>query len=154
MNRMRPLILMSVMLLTAIALIGCGAKYRPLPYMAKDTTLREPIVCHDAVGHVAGHRPWVLGGTCCCTPTPENYQAHLAAGTIDKNVTYQQYLRMHKDKGVVTDLDHTGCGNVCDQGPHVTLGGKCMCTPSPGTPMYEQVTFGPHEDLTKPVARR
>jgi hypothetical protein len=62
-------------------------------------------------------------------------------------MTYEAYLALHKQKGVVTDLDHKGCGNLCAQGPHVLLGGKCMATPTPGSAMYERVTFGPHAPL-------
>ena len=43
---------------------------------------------------------------------------------------------------------------MCSHGPHVTLGGHCMATPTPGTAMYEKVTYGPHEDLTAPKDKK
>ena len=48
------------------------------------------LVCHDAVGHVKGNKPWILGGNCCCTPTPENYRQHVADGTIDKSMSHER----------------------------------------------------------------
>ena len=128
---------------------GCGPAYRPLPYtpVADEASLKI-LACHDGVGHIAGNKPWILGGTCCCTPTPENYALHVAQGTIDRTMSYEQYLALYKARGVVTDLDHKGCGNLCDHGPHVLLGGRCMATPTPGTLMYERVTYGPHTPLS------
>ena len=133
--------------LAAAVLVGgaaCEPKYKPLPYMPKAATPGSVLVCHDAVGHVAGNKPWVLGGNCCCTPTEANFALHTAQGTVDKATTYEQYRALYQEKGVATDLDHKACGNVCPKGPHVVLGGKCMATPTPGTWMYERVTFGPH----------
>ena len=131
----------------AVLAAGCGPTYRPLPYIPKPAQAPPTLACHDGVGHVSGHKPWVLGGTCCCTPTPASHALHLAQGTIDKAMTYDQYLVLYKEKGIVTGLDHKGCGNLCAQGPHVLLGGKCMATPTPGTAMYERVTYGPHTPL-------
>jgi len=148
--------------------IGCGPAYRPLPYKpAADDASLKILACHDGVGHIVGHKPWILGrqasassprgeaaglpspgGTCCCTPTPENYALHVSQGTIDRTMSYEQYLALYKERGIVTDLDHKGCGNLCDHGPHVLLGGRCMATPTPGTLMYERVTYGPHTPLS------
>jgi len=130
--------------LVVSALYGCTAPYRPIPYVPKSQVSPKPLVCHDAIGHVRGNKPWVLGGNCCCTPTRECYSEHVAAGTLDASMSYEQYLDVYRKKGVVTDLDHKGCGNLCTRAPHVTLGGKCMATPAPGTWIYERVTFGPH----------
>ena len=130
-----------------MAAAGCEPKYRPLPYVPKAAVAHKPLVCHDAIGHIRGNKPWILGGTCCCTPTRENYDLHVEKGTIPRSTSYQQYLALYTERGVVTDLDHKGCGNLCDHAPHVVLGGTCMATPTPGTPMYEQVTYGPHKQL-------
>jgi len=127
--------------------IGCGPSYKPIPYMPKAALAPKPLACHDGIGHVAGNKPWILGGTCCCTPTPENFAMHVAQGTIDKTMTYDQYRALYKQRNIMTDLDHKGCGNVCPCGPHVLLGGRCMATPTPGTYMYERVTYGPHAPL-------
>lgn len=127
---------------------GCGPTYRPLPYISKAAQAPQPLACHDGIGHIQGNKPWILGGNCCCTPTPANFELHQAQGTIDKSITYEAYLALYKQKGVTTDLDHKGCGNLCDHGPHVLLGGRCMATPTPGTWLYERVTYGPHTPLT------
>jgi len=123
---------------------GCGPSYKPLPYLPKPAQPPQVMACHDGIGHIAGNKPWILGGNCCCTPTPENFAMHQAQGAVDKSMTYEQYLALYKEKGIVTDLNHKGCGNFCSQSPHVTLGGRCMATPTPGTWMYERVTYGPH----------
>jgi hypothetical protein len=126
---------------------GCGPAYRPLPYVPKAAVAPPITACHDAVGHVKGMKPWILGGTCCCTPTRENYDLHVSEGTIPRDMSYDQYLALYKQRGIVTDLDHKNCGNLCDHGPHVLAGGRCMATPIPGTPMYETITYGPHTPL-------
>lgn len=142
-----------IILAVAVAVMGmtavdCEQPFRPLPYMAKSVEAPAILTCHDGVGHVAGNKPWILGGTCCCTPTPANYALHVQQGTIDKSMTYDQYLALYKARGIVTDLDHTGCGNLCPQGPHVVFGGHCMATPSPaGRGLYELITYGPHKPL-------
>lgn len=129
-----------------LALLGAGCEkpYRPLPYMPKSAVAPHPVICHDGIGHVPGNKPWILGGNCCCTPTRENYQLHRSAGTIDSAMTYEQYLQIYRDKDIVTDLDHRHCGNLCSKGPHVTMGGHCMATPTVGTAMYERITYGIH----------
>lgn len=133
--------------MASVLIGGCEKPYNPLPYVPKNSLAPKPLICHDVIGHIDGNKPWILGGNCCCTPTRENYDKHVAAGTIDKDMTYEQYLQLYKQKGIVTGLDHEGCGNLCCHGPHVTLGGKCMVAPTPGTPMYEQATYGPHTNL-------
>jgi hypothetical protein len=142
----------SAILLIAVAAVvlaaGCGPTYKPLPYMPKAAQAPQPLACHDAVGHIKGNKPWILSGNCCCTPTAANFELHQAQGTIDKVQTYEAYLALYKAKGVTTDLDHKACGNLCDHGPHVLVGGKCMATPTPGTWLYERVTYGPHTTLT------
>ncbi|HUS45770.1 MAG TPA: hypothetical protein VM219_07035 [Phycisphaerae bacterium] len=129
------------------ALAGCGPAYKPLPYVPKPATAPEILCCHDGVGHVKGNEPWILGGTCCCTPTRENYNLHISQGTIPRSMSYEEYLALYKKRGIVTDLDHKGCGNLCSHGLHVILGGKCMATPTPSAWMYECVTYGPHTPI-------
>lgn len=132
---------------------GCESSYKPMPYQAKSPQAPQVATCHDAIGHQAGNKPWILGGNCCCTPTQQAYTRGVQEGTIAASMTYEQYLDLYKKAGVVTDLDHKACGTWCSKGPHVTMGGKCMATPTPGTPMYEKITYGPHVDLTKPAGK-
>lgn len=139
--------LMAALAVAGLLVAGCRPAYRPMPYLPKPAQAPKALACHDGIGHVQGNKPWVLGGTCCCTPTPANFALHQTQGTVEKSMTYEQFLALHKAKGVVTDLDHKNCGNLCAQGPHVLLGGKCMATPTPGTALYERVTYGPHTPL-------
>jgi hypothetical protein len=153
----RPTLILATLAVAGAGLLaagGCGPSYKPLPYRPKPLQAPPILVCHDGVGHIKGNKPWILGGTCCCTPTPANFALHQQQGTIDKAMTYEQYLALYKEKGIATDLNHKACGNVCSHGPHVVLGGRCMATPSPGTWMYERVTYGPHTPLTSDEAQR
>ena len=50
---------------------------------------------------------------------------------------------------------HMHCNGLCKAGPHVVLGGKCMCPPTPGTDYYEKVVTGigapPRQTATAPA---
>ncbi|MBL7188446.1 MAG: hypothetical protein ISS70_19135 [Phycisphaerae bacterium] len=127
--------------------VGACQPYKPMPYVPKAGNVPNALICHDALGHSAEFKPWIMGGKCCCTPTRANFELHLKNQTIDKSMTYEKYLLLYSEKGVVTDLDHKDCGNYCKHGPHVVMGGKCMATPVVGTKMYEMVTYGPHRNL-------
>ncbi|MCE1187883.1 MAG: hypothetical protein LWX56_01980 [Ignavibacteria bacterium] len=118
---------------------GCVSAPEFTPRAKKGPAIKY---CNDITGHVKGAAPFILGGTCCCTPTKKMYDVNVAEGTIAKTVSYEEYLKMYKDKGITTDLDHKGCNNACEHGPHVVLGGKCMATPSVGTLNYEKVVSG------------
>jgi len=137
----------SLGVLLLVLLISACQPYKPMPYVPKDGKAPDPIVCHDGVRHNPKYKPWIMGGKCCCTPTEANFNLHKQNKTIEGSMTYKQYLQLYTDKGVVTDLDHKDCGNYCQKGPHVVMGGKCMATPVQGTKMYETVTYGPHKDL-------
>ena len=145
--------ILALIIAVAVLAAGCGPSYKPIPYMPKAAQAPQPLACHDAIGHTKGNKPWVLGGNCCCTPTEANFALHQAQGTVDKGMAYEAYVALYKAKGVTTDLDHKGCGNLCDHGPHVLVGGRCMATPTPGTWMYERITYGPHTSLTGDDAR-
>lgn len=133
---------------------GCGPEFKPVPYVPRDNSNLKPVACHDGIGHIDGNKPWIMGGNCCCTPTKENYEKHIKLNTIDKSVSYDDYIAMYRQKGIATDLDHRGCNNLCKQGPHVTFGGKCMATPQVGTENYRAVTYGPHMNLVNPPAAK
>ena len=98
--------------------------------------------CTDGSGHIAGSVPWILGGTCCCTPTPEMFEIHRAENTIPADMSYEAYLALFASKGIQIGPQHSGCNNRCEFGPHVVFGGKCMAAPTPGTANYEEVSMG------------
>lgn len=96
----------------------------------KGIVLLKPLVsprikyCHDRVEHIPGAKSWIDGGTCCCTPKTEALRER------------------YRKAGITTDWNHQGCNNLCEYGPHVVKGGKCMAIPTPGTDNYEEVTTG------------
>lgn len=94
--------------------------------------------CCSATGHNPDNVPFVLGGNCFCTPTNGVVEAMHAAG-LHTEVDYKQLAQLYSNAGIVTDYDHRGCNNLCELGPHVAFGGKCMATPTPGTKNFERV---------------
>ena len=97
--------------------------------------------CFDGVPHIAGSKPWVLGGKCCCTPT-DDLMRKLHADGVCEDLDVDGLISLYEDKGIRLRFDHTGCNNMCEYGPHVTKGGKCMVPPTPGTRNYEDVITG------------
>jgi hypothetical protein len=96
------------------------------------------VACCSSTGHNPENIPFILGGNCFCTPTRSVVEAVHAAG-FHQDVDYGKLVKMYGDAGITTDLDHRGCNNRCNNGPHVAFGGKCMATPTPGTRNYERV---------------
>jgi len=124
----------------ALAFLGC-AEAPPGPYVPKP--LSSAIVyCNDNTGHLAGAKPWIEGGNCCCTPT----EAMLATWQKDGACTGQtldQVVQRYRDAGLrLNEPGHLRCNGVCPAGPHVVLGGKCLCPPTPGTEYYDRVMTG------------
>jgi hypothetical protein len=82
----------------------------------------------------------------------ERFAVYQREGTVPADMTYDQLLKMFKDRGIITDLDvdyrASNCRNS-DYGPHVVFGGKCMVTPTPGTRTCEEVTSGIQRSKTK-----
>ncbi len=120
-----------------IALSGCDQGKR---FEAKPVTPPNPVYCFDTVGHTPGTMPFILGGTCCCTPTKELMEQYHADGFL-KDMELRDLIRLYEERGIKTSLDHTGCNNLCRWGPHIVKGGKCMVPPTPGTANFEEVRF-------------
>ena len=118
---------------------GCAAKERP--FEPKPAERPAPVYCFDTVGHMPGAKPFVLGGTCCCTPTQELMDKYHADGLL-LDMTLPDLLRVYEKRGIKTGRDHTNCNNLCQWGPHVVKGGHCMVAPTPGTENFEEVRFG------------
>jgi len=141
-SKLRNVCLFKVFLLIAI-LVGCTTT--GINVMSK-RSLEAPAIeyCHDGVGHKKGNAPWILGGKCCCTPTEERFRSYQEEGTVPEETTYDEFLQLFADKGILTDLnaEYRGCNCKADLGPHVVFGGKCMVTPTPGTLTFEEVTTG------------
>lgn len=128
--------------LLIIFLVGCAAPKRQVSI--KSSSAPEAVYCNDATGHFTNAKPWISGGKCCCTPTRDMFAVYQSEGTVEAGVTYEQFMALFTEKGIVTDLDsgYIGSNNRDDHGPHVVLGGKSMVTPTPGTYNFEAVVSG------------
>jgi hypothetical protein len=126
--------------ISIIFLSSCG----PPAFVARKTSSPPLKYCNDITGHKEGSVPFVLGGTCTCTPTRSHYQRCVQEKGINNSSSYDDFLNLYSSKGIKTDLDHKGCNNRCQWGPHVVFGGKCMTTPTPGTLNFERVVSGIH----------
>jgi tetratricopeptide (TPR) repeat protein len=119
---------------TALVLISHDRMYNP----DKAEKAPPPLACCDATGHHPDNIPFILGGNCFCTPSHRLVEEMHAAGHHG-DVEYDALKKMYDDAGIVTGQDHQGCNNLCEYGPHVAFGGKCMVCPTPGTRNYELV---------------
>jgi hypothetical protein len=122
-----------------MGLIGCATPESP--YKPKSSTPPARKYCFDSIGHVRGSKPWILGGTCCCTPSRDLLGQYQDDGFCG-GMTLEELINVYQDRGIITGLDHQGCNNACRWGPHVLKGGKCMVPPSPGTRNFEEIATG------------
>lgn len=125
----------------AVYAIGIGCAAPPPPYVPAYQAAVTQAHCFDGVPHQQGSRPWVLGGTCCCTPTDELMAAYHRDGFCT-DLDTEALIALYHERGVQLGTDHHGCNNQCSQGPHVAKGGKCMVPPRPGTRNYQEVVTG------------
>jgi hypothetical protein len=110
------------------------------PFAAKPAQAPKAIYCFDGVGHIRGSKPFILGGTCCCTPTQSILDQYHSDG-VATDITPAELVKTYTDHGIRTALDHHNCNNLCNWGPHVVKGGKCMVPPTPGTVNYEEIRY-------------
>ncbi len=128
-----------------LLLNGCTAvtssKQSTSTFVAKSETPPAIRYCFDSVGHIAGSKPFILGGTCVCTPTPELLKTYQRDGYLP-GYSYEGLLNLYKKRQIKTAHDHQGCNNFCQWGPHLVKGGSCMVPPTPGTQNYEEILSG------------
>lgn len=152
MPRQRSEILVLVAVLALVALCGCEAP--PGPFVPKAAVAPEVVYCNDHTGHKAGSKPFVMGGCCCCTPTPE-LMPKLQADGFCAGMTAEDLREEYAKVGIVlAGAGHERCNGLCEAGPHVVLGGKCMCPPTPGTEYAEQVVRGLPQPATAPAPKK
>lgn len=132
----------------AALLAGCVTPNKESPFVA-DATSWIPAFCFDGVGHTAGAKPFILGGTCCCTPTKQLMDQYHADGLV-RDMELKDLLALYEQKGIKTALDHNHCNNLCQWGPHVIKGGNCMVSPTPGTYNFEEVRCGLKHVFVRP----
>lgn len=133
----------AILLGVLFGLIPCtGCQQPEVPFDPKPAKAPAPVHCFDGVPHMKGSAPFVQGGTCCCTPSQALLDQYKADGVVSQTVTLDELIKLYKNAGIHTTLDHQRCNNLCKWGPHVVKGGKCMVPPTPGTPNYEEIRFG------------
>lgn len=131
----------------AFVAITTGCQSPPPPYVARPVCSKV-VYCNDYTGHQTGSKPWVLGGTCCCTPS-EELMTQLHRDGICTDMDADQLADAYKAKSIaLRGKGHQHCNGLCADGPHVVLGGKCMCPPTPGTEYYDRVISGRCETAT------
>jgi hypothetical protein len=127
--------------LVAITCLIASCAARTPPFVAKPSASPEPVHCFDSVGHMAGTKPFIFGGTCCCTPTPKLMEHYHRDGFL-LDMEYEDLVRAYSDRGIqLSSPAHLCCNNLCEHGPHVVKGGKCMASPTPGTANFEEIRF-------------
>lgn len=128
-------------LLTLGAMIA-GCERPPGPYVPKARVSPDVVYCNDHTGHKQSSQPWVMGGSCCCTPS-DALMDQLHKDGFCQGMTAEDLAAQYKAAGIaIYGPGHDHCNGLCDRGPHVVLGGKCMCPPTPGTGYYETVITG------------
>lgn len=136
-------IILFALCLTVAVIAGCQAP--PPPYVARQACT-QVVYCNDYTGHKPGSKPWIMGGTCCCTPSDE-LMAQLHRDGFCLDMTAEQLADAYRAKGIaLRGKGHEHCNGLCVHGPHVVLGGKCMCPPTPGTEYYDRVVSGRVEE--------
>ena len=124
-----------------VAMIG-GCETPPGPFVPKSGVSPAVVYCNDNTGHKSGSQPWVMGGTCCCTPCNALMDQFHKDGFC-QGVTADDLAASYNSAGIaLKGPGHQYCNGLCDHGPHVVLGGKCMCPPTPGTEYYEKIIVG------------
>ena len=129
-------------LLATLVTMMLGCEQPPQPFVPKSAIAPEVVYCNDNTGHKPGSRPWVLGGTCCCTPSDALMEQLQRDGQCVGTTAEQLAEQYRQAEIVLRGPGHRWCNGMCAAGPHVVLGGKCMCPPTPGTDYYEQIVTG------------
>lgn len=126
-----------------------GCDTIPQPYVPKSPTAPEVVHCNDYTGHLKGATPWALEGDCTCTPSPA-LMAKLHADGICPKLDEAGLRKLYVDQGIVLrGPEHGCCNGMCDAGPHVVMGGRCMAPPTPGTELAEIIITRPRTVVVK-----
>ena len=125
-----------------LALFLAGCTTPEVPFVADKGPRPAPVYCFDSVGHTPGSKPFIMGGTCCCTPTQALMDKYHADAQL-QDMQLAGLLALYEERSVKLLSDtHKGCNNLCQWGPHIVKGGKCMVPPTPATFNFEEVRYG------------
>ncbi|HUU83595.1 MAG TPA: hypothetical protein VM243_08835 [Phycisphaerae bacterium] len=127
-------------MLGALVVLG-GCIQPPPPYVPAYTERPDMAYCFDGVPHIPESKPWALGGRCCCTPS-EELMEKLHADGVCVELDVEGLIALYREQEIQLGINHSGCNNLCEYGPHVTKGGKCMAPPTSGTRNYQEVVTG------------
>ena len=134
-----------IILLPVLLLAGCPRQHTqmraPLAFTPMSERLPRVAYCNDHTGHVAGSKPFVLGGKCCCTPTQKLIDAYHRDGLL-LDYDLGRLKELYSGLDIKTAHDHRDCNNRCAWGPHILQGGSCMVPPTPGTQHFEEIITG------------
>ena len=131
----------AALVVLALSVLSGGCIQPPPPYVAAYPEQPAMVHCFDGLPHIPDAKPWALEGRCCCTPCEELMDAFHAEG-ICLELDADGLIALYHEQGIQLAIDHQGCNNLCEYGPHVTKGGKCMVPPAPGTRNYQEVVTG------------
>jgi len=131
------------------------------PWEREGITTREAVarpVAHpnDVTGPVAGTFPYILGGTCVCTPSPEVLATYHAGGyLLDFNL--EDLLDLYRAEGIVFDPLPYSLETAATWS-HLLRGGRLLQAPIPGSAGFEELTYfsapvyRPRSELVRQVA--
>lgn len=111
-----------------------------------------PRVMHpnDVTGPIAGTYPYILGGTCVCTPTAEVLATYQAGGFL-RDVTLSELEMLYQAERIGINRP---LARKHDAYRHVLRGGHMMYTPHPGSSGFEHLTYTaalPYEPRSREV---
>lgn len=104
--------------------------------------LNQPVIHpNDHTGPIPGTYPYILGGTCVCTPSYEVLENYQASGYL-RNYTLENLLDLYRYEGIIFEPRPLASDTV-DTYRHILDGGKLLYTPIPGSAGYERLTYQP-----------
>jgi len=108
------------------------------PYGAPWLGSGQIIYANDAFdGRVPGDElPYIMGGRCVRTPTPETIRRYQAAGNL-RDLTASDLANMYREEGITFTVED----QMGRSAAHVLEGGTSLVMPLPGTAGYQRL-FG------------
>lgn len=106
-----------------IPLVSEGVGYQP-PFWAAGGDVSY---CSDSYDRDQPHVPFILGGTCCCTPTYDRLREAQQQGLVP-GLDLAHLMDLYRQEGILIEGKDDG-----EPGLHVLEGGNWLYSPIPGT---------------------